>query len=78
MAQFRAFSTLCKPPGSLCDSHNFCYFRNRYGAKLLARNMPHTHFVVSIEFFRKCDIMYYRSEGVEGEKYGYRMYKKAA
>ena len=29
-----------KPPGSLRSSHNFCCFQNRYGAKLLVRNMP--------------------------------------
>ena len=35
----------------------FCCFRNRYGTKLLVRNIPHTYSVISIDIFLKCDIM---------------------
>ena len=38
----------------------------------------HTHSVISIDIFLKCDIMYYNIECEKEAKYGYRMYKKAA
>ena len=78
MAQFRTFSTLRKSPG---QSSPFTQLFVNFGIGMV-RNCcdknAYTHSVVSIEFFRKCDIMYYRSECEEGEKDGYRMYEKAA
>jgi len=57
MAQIRTFSAFSTPRAVFAIHTIFCCFRNRYGAKLLVRNIPHTHSVISIDIFLKCDIM---------------------
>ena len=37
ITQFRNDAFFPSAPGSLRNSHNFCFFPNRYGAKLLIR-----------------------------------------
>ena len=78
MAQFCTFPGFATPPGSLRHSHNFWLLSESVWWKIACKKYAHTHSVISIDIFRKCDIMYYNIECEKGVIYGYRMYKKVA